>query len=122
MPGNVPVAMTVVNPTTNTEVKPMPDNLLHLFSLINNSLQVIPMQETLEVRLKESTYQVVSDWPFAVKMENIESSDSYSDCKPVQVNTKLQTQHPLYSTASQASQHFMQFKSILFEFMVFCPV
>lgn len=84
---------------------------------------MIPMQETLEVRLKESTYQVVSDWPFAVKMENIgpetnESSDSYSDCKPVQVHTKLQTQHPMYSTASQASQRFMYFKSILFRFMV----
>lgn len=82
------------------------------------------MQETLEVRLKESTYQVVSDWPFAVKMENIgpeniESSDSYSDCKPMQVNTKLQTQHPMFSTASQASQHFMYFKSILFQSMVF---
>lgn len=70
------------------------------------------MQETLEVRLKESTYQVVSDWPFAVKMENvcpenIESSDSYTDCKPMQTNTKIQSQHPMYSTASQASQHFM---------------
>lgn len=83
---------------------------------------MIPMQETLEVRLKESTYQVVSDWPFAVKMENIESSDSYTDSKPMQSNAKLQTQHPLYSTASQASQHFMHFKSILSEFMVFCPV
>ncbi|KAG4071894.1 hypothetical protein HA402_006055 [Bradysia odoriphaga] len=84
VPGNV--GMTVVTPTTNTEV--------------------IPMQETLEVRLKESTYQVVSDWPFAVKMENIcqdniESSDSYGDCKPMQANTKQPTQHPIYSTASQ---------------------
>lgn len=81
------------------------------------------MQETLEVRLKESTYQVVSDWPFAVKMENIcpeniESSDSYTDCKPMQGNTKIQSQHPMYSTASQASQHFMYFKSILLEFIV----
>lgn len=69
------------------------------------------MQETLEVRLKESTYQVVSEWPFAVKMENvcqenIESSDSYGDCKPMQTNAKLPAQHPMYSTASQASQHF----------------
>lgn len=112
MPGNVPVAMTVVNPTTNTEVKRIPGNFPN--KIDNSELQVIPMQETLEVRLKESTYQVVSDWPFAVKMENMESSDSYNDCKPMQVNTKLQTQHPMYSTASQASQHFMYLKSICF--------
>lgn len=63
------------------------------------------MQETLEVRLKESTYQVVSDWPFAVKMENVDnSSDSFGDGKPTQIKP---TQHPMYSTASQASQHFL---------------
>lgn len=82
------------------------------------------MQETLEVRLKESTYQVVSDWPFALKMENIcteniESSDSYAGCKPMQANMKMQSQHPMYSTASQASRHFMYFKSILFELIDF---
>lgn len=85
------------------------------------------MQETLEVRLKESTYQVLSDWPFAVKMEstcpeNIESSDSYSDCKPVQVNSQLQTQHPMYSTASQASQHFIFFESTFLFELEFFPI
>lgn len=116
MPGSVPVGMTVVTPTTNTEVRNS-ENTSPEYIWRNNPIsQVIPMQETLEVRLKESTYQVVSDWPFAVKMENVcqdnmESSDSYSDCKPMQESAKQSTaQHPIYSTASQASQKYFVFE------------
>lgn len=42
VPANVPVAMKIVNPAENTEV--------------------IPMQETLEVRLKESSFPVNNEW------------------------------------------------------------
>lgn len=121
VPGSVPVGMTVVNPTTNTEVRNKHTNISAVRSMTPSNVcpffQVIPMQETLEVRLKESTYQVVSDWPFAVNVktentgqDNMESSDSYSDCKPMQTNTKQSTQHPIYSTASQASQKYSIFE------------
>lgn len=84
------------------------------------------MQETLEVRLKESTYQV--DWPYDVKMENLldasPSKASFSGRDSVassmqstssQHNQQQQQQssqiirhvnhHTPYTTASQASQH-----------------
>lgn len=77
------------------------------------------MQETLEVRLKESTYQVVSDWPFNVKTENNtddlsgdyhggNSSGSMLAQNQQLLNEKLThqpQQQPTYTTASQASQH-----------------
>lgn len=78
------------------------------------------MQETLEVRLKESTYQVMSDWPsFNVKTEKNtddisgdyhggSSSTSMLTQNQQLLNAKLPhqpQQHPTYTTASQASQH-----------------
>lgn len=53
----VPLAMNVVNPTENTNV--------------------IPMQETLEVRLEESTIQVPNNWP--IKMEQDCDDDNDDD-------------------------------------------
>lgn len=49
---SVPVAMTVVD----TEEE-------------QNDVSVIPMQEELEVRLEESTFQMPDDWPYDVKMD-----------------------------------------------------
>lgn len=96
------------------------------------------MQETLEVRLKESTYQVVSDWPsFNIKVEKMTSeqsaddfnsgenvsaaSGSSSSTQSQQNHSKMmhqsqQQQHPMYSTASQASQYSSLF--FIFVFLV----
>ena len=131
MPGNVPVAMTIVNnPADNTEVMMQPklDSTEVSKRKIkqNNFMQVIPMQETLEVRLKESTYQVVSDdWSY-VKIENLlePKEDDYSDsAKSMEMSSsqcpsqssssssshqhqhQQQQQNASYTTASQASQH-----------------
>lgn len=81
------------------------------------------MEETLEIRLKESTFQVCSSgWPF-IKMENlIDASDVYatnssasgvSDIKKEaltsssspspHINQQQSMIQPTYSTASQAS-------------------
>lgn len=94
------------------------------------------MQETLEVRLKESTYQVVSDWPpsFNIKTEkmtNDQSADDFNSAGNTSTSSgstlpqnqqqnhakmlhQSQQQHPIYSTASQASQY----SSLFFIFFV----
>lgn len=67
------------------------------------------MQETLEVRLKESTYQVVSDWPYNIKMEHIlEQSESFLESKESSIlsHSTDQTIQPSYSTTSQVSRTF----------------
>lgn len=86
------------------------------------------MEETLEIRLKESTFQVCSSgWPF-IKMESlVDASDAYTtnsgsscDIKKESLTSSSPSQHvhqqqsmvqPTYSTASQASQS-----------LIFCPI
>lgn len=78
--------MTVVNPTENTEV--------------------IPMQETLEVRLEESTFRVPNDWNFNSNLDMGSMGTSGTTIK-TESNSVITQRRNSYSTASQASLESM---------------
>lgn len=75
--------MTVVNPTENTEV--------------------IPMQETLEVRLEESTFRVPNDWNFNSNLDMGSMSTAGGATIKTENNSVITQRRNSYSTASQAS-------------------
>lgn len=55
------------------------------------------MQETLEVRLEESSFQIPSGWPFDVKMESNSISDTMNGDDVKMENSENLT----YSTGAQ---------------------
>lgn len=130
------------SPVTDTEVPKVcpPHPIAHMaISAFRVCPQVIPMQETLEVRLKESTYRTgTASWPY--KMDTNQSNEQQGDDKHQYVDAANDAnseddssqQRPYsnnassmvllsqpannYATTSQASQHnihkFTRLKSL----------